>query len=89
MAAARKANKVWVSDHELRLLEAVNELGPCSSEKLQEHLHPKLELLYIMRNLHALVEKGFLQRIVINHKQLYRTARNFSFIKGYIDNSSR
>jgi Fe2+ or Zn2+ uptake regulation protein len=88
MAAARKANKVSVTDHELELLEAVNQLGPCSSEKLKDHLHPRFELLYVMRSLHALAEKGFLQRIVINHKQLYRTARNFSFIKAYIDNSN-
>ena len=73
-----------MSDHELELLEAINQLGPCSSEQLHEHLHPKFELLFVMRSLHGLVEKGFLQRIVINNKQLYRTARNYSYIKSYI-----
>lgn len=84
MAVARKRNKVWVSDHELKLLKAINQLGPCSSEKLHEHLHPKFELLFVMRSLHSLVEKGFLQRIVINNKQLYRTTRNYGYIKSYI-----
>lgn len=87
MAISKKKNKVLVSDNELRLLEAIRQLGPCSSEKVHESLDPKVELLFVMRTLHNLVEKGFLQRIVINNKQLYRTARNYSYIRSYIDAS--
>lgn len=88
MATPRKRNKVWISEQELALLEAINQLGPCSSEQLHEHLQPKFELLFVMRSLHSLVEKGFLRRIVINHKQLYRTARNYSFIRSYINSEN-
>jgi Fe2+ or Zn2+ uptake regulation protein len=84
MAAPRKANKVYLSGDELRLLEAINEVGPCSSDSLHEHLKLKFELLFVMRSLHTLAEKGFLQRIVINNKQLYRTARNYDYIRSYI-----
>ena len=84
MAAPRKTNKVYLSGDELKFLEAINEVGPCSSDTLYEHLKLKFELLFVMRSLHTLAEKGFLQRIVINNKQLYRTARNYSYIKSYI-----
>ncbi len=87
MALARKRNKVLVSHKELELLEAISHLGPCSSEKLHETLDSKVELLFVMRSLHNLVEKGFLQRIVINNKQLYRTTRNYSYIKSYINSA--
>lgn len=87
MGVSKKRNKVLVSDKELRLLEAISQIGPCSSEKVHESLDPKVELLFVMRSLHNLVEKGFLQRIVINNKQLYRTARNYTYIKSYINAS--
>lgn len=84
MSAPRKRSKVHLSVEELKLLEAINQLGPCSSYTLHEHLQPKFELLFVMRSLHTLAEKGFLHRIVINNKQLYRTARNYGYIKSYI-----
>lgn len=83
MAVPGKSNNVSVSTLELELLEAIHQLGPCSSEDLYEHLCRKFELLFVMRSLHSLFGKGFLRRIVINHKQLYRTARNYAYIKGY------
>jgi Fe2+ or Zn2+ uptake regulation protein len=84
MPVPRKRNKIHLSSQELQLLEAINELGPCSSGTLHEHLQAKFELLFVMRSLHTLAEKGFLQRLVINNKQLYRTARNYLYIKSYI-----
>ena len=80
-------NNVRVSDKELELLELINNLGPCTSEKVHESVDPKFEYLFIMRSLHDLVEKGFLQRITINKKQVYRTSRNYSYIKSFLDNS--
>lgn len=81
-------NNVRVTDQELELLELINNLGPCTSEKVHECVDPKFEYLFIMRSLHRLVEKGFLQRIIINKKQVYRTSRNYSFIKTFLDKSS-
>lgn len=73
-----------ISGKELELLEVVNDIGPCSSEKVHETLDQKAEYLLVMRNLHALVEKGFLQRIAINNKLLYRTRRKYANIKTFL-----
>ena len=81
-------NNVRITDGELELLELINNLGPCTSEKVHESVDSKFEYLFIMRSLHRLVEKGFLQRIIINKKQVYRTSRNYSFIKSFLNNSS-
>lgn len=77
---------VRVSDQELELLGIINTLGPCTSEKVHEALNTKPEYLFVMRCLHRLVEKGFLKRIIINQKQLYRTSRNYSYIKSFLSN---
>lgn len=62
----------------------IDSIGPCSSEKVHENLSPKAEFLIVMRALHTLVEKGFLQRLIINKKQLYRTSRQYSYIRGFL-----
>lgn len=82
----RFKSNVKISDKELELLEMINTIGPCSSEKVHEILEPKTEFLIVMRTLHRLVEKGFLQRLIINKKQLYRTSRNYSYIKSFLEN---
>lgn len=82
---SRFKNNVRISDKELELLEIINNLGPCSSEKVHETLNSKTEFLIVMRALHALVEKGFLQRLIINKKQLYRTSRQYNFIRGFLE----
>jgi predicted transcriptional regulator len=81
-------NNVRISDKELELLEVISNLGPCSLDKVHESVDAKFEFLFVMRTLHRLVEKGFLQRIIINKKQLYRTSRNYSYIKSFLNNSS-
>jgi predicted transcriptional regulator len=81
-----KPKKVRISDKELVLLEVIDNLGPCSSEKVHENLEMKFEFLFVMRTLHSLVEKGFLQRLIINKKQLYRTSRNYSYVKTFLNN---
>ena len=81
----RFKNNVKISDKELELLEIINNLGPCSSEKVHEIVEPKTEFLIVMRTLHTLVEKGFLQRFIINKKQLYRTSRNYSYIRSFLE----
>lgn len=83
---SRNKNNVRISDKELELLEVINSVGPCSSEKVHEILDPKSEFLLVMRTLHGLVEKGFLQRIIINKKQLYRTSRQYSYVKSFLSN---
>lgn len=80
-----KAKNVNISDQELELLEVINLQGPCSSEKVHEQVNEKFDFLFVMRSLHALVEKGFLQRIIINNKQLYRTSRSYSYIKSFLN----
>jgi predicted transcriptional regulator len=82
---SRFKNNVRISDKELELLETINSLGACSSERVHESVEPKIEYLIVMRMLHALVEKGFLQRIIINQKQLYRTSRNYAYIKSFLN----
>lgn len=84
---SRFKNNVRINDKELELLEAINTLGPCSSEKVHESIEPKVDYLLVMRTLHGLVQKGFLQRIIINKKQLYRTSRQYSYIKSFLNNS--
>ena len=83
-----KTKDVRISDEELHLLEAINNLGPSSSQKVHEYLDQKFDYLLVIRCLHRLVEKGFLQRLIINKTQLYKTSRNYSFIKSYRENSS-
>lgn len=82
---SRFKNNVRISDTEVALLETINDLGPCSSEKVHESIEPKLEYLFVMRMLHTLVEKGFLKRVIINQKQLYRTSRNYAYIKSFLN----
>lgn len=82
----RDKHNIRISENELELLEVINNLGPCTSEKVHESLVRKIEYLFVMRSLHALVSKGFLQRIIINKKQLYRTSRNYSYIKSFLNN---
>lgn len=80
-----KAKNVNISDQELELLEIINLLGPCSSEKVHEQVNERFDFLFVMRSLHALVKKGFLQRVIINNKQLYRTSRSYSYIKNFLN----
>lgn len=80
-----KPKNVNISEQELELLEVIRLLGPSSSEKVHEQLNEKFDFLFVMRSLHALVEKGFLQRIIINNKQLYRTSRSYSYIKSFLN----
>lgn len=82
----KKKNNVRLSDEELEFLKVVNHLGPCSSQKVYEFLEERFDLLIVMRSMHALVEKGFLQRIIINKTQLYKTTRNYAYVEGYLDN---
>lgn len=84
----RFKNNVKISDRELELLEIINTLGPCSSEKVHKTVETKTEFLTVMRTLHTLVEKGFLQRLIINKKQLYRTSRNYSYIRSFLEKPS-
>ena len=82
----RQNKNVRISDKELELLEVINSVGPCSSDKVHESIGPKTDFLIVLRMLHALVEKGFLQRIIINQKQLYRTSRQYSYVKSFLNN---
>jgi len=84
---SRFNKNIRITDSELYLLEAVHTHGPCSSEKVHENLDPQPDYLIVIRTLHGLVEKGFLQRIIINKKQLYRTSRQYSYIKSFLKNS--
>lgn len=81
-------NNVRISDKELELLEVINTLGACSSDKVHESVESKFEYLFVIRTLHSLVEKGFLQRIIINKKQLYRTSRNYSYVRSFLNSSN-
>lgn len=80
-------SNIRISDQELQLLEVINDLGPCSSDKVFEKMPQKIELLFVIRMLHSLVQKGFLQRIIINQKQLYRTSRQYSYVKSFLNNT--
>ena len=73
-----------ISDDELQLLELVNKVGPCTSEEVHVMVDSGIELLLVMRRLHILVEKGFLQRITINSKLMYRTARNYGSVRNQL-----
>ena len=84
---SRFKNNVRISDKELELLKVINNLGPCSSDMVYESMEQKIEFLLVMRALHRLVEKGFLQRIIINQKQLYKTSRNYSYVRSFLNNS--
>ena len=79
-----KGKNVNLSEQELELLKVINDLVPCSSEMVHEQTREKFPLLLVMRSLHALLEKGFLQRAIINNKQLYRTSRSYSLIKSFL-----
>lgn len=77
-------NRIRISEKELELLEVIHNLGPCSSEKVHETLDSKNEYLLVMRRLHILADKGFLQRIAVNKKLLYRTPRKYANIRTFL-----
>lgn len=79
---------VRITDKELELLQLINDLGPCTSEKVHEYADPTSEYLVVMRRLHGLVQKGFLRRIIINNKQLYRTSKNYGYLRGFLNRPS-
>lgn len=81
MKQSRFRNSVSILDDELKLLELIYNDGPCSSDQVHKMVGPHAQYLITMRRLHGLVEKGFLQRITINKKLLYRTARNYGKIR--------
>lgn len=80
-------NNVRITDRELQFLELIDNLGPSSSEQVYDSIEPKTDYLLVMRALHTLAEKGFLQRIIINKKQLYKTSRQYSYVKSFLSNS--
>ena len=82
----KRRNNLQLSENELEILHLVNSIGLCSSEQAYEQVSVKHGLLFVMRTMHSLVEKGFLQRIVINNKHLYKTARKYSYVKNYLRN---
>ena len=84
---SRIKNNVQITDQELELLNLINRLGPTTSDKVYEQLESKSDFLSVMRALHGLAEKGFLHRIIINKKQLYKTSRQYNYIKSFLDNS--
>lgn len=79
-----KRINVNLSGREIQLLELINKMGPCSSQEVHQAFHPEENLLLVMRSLHSLVQMGFLQRVIINKKQLYRTSRKYSFVKAFL-----
>ena len=83
-----EGRNIQISEKERKLLDVIYNLGTCSSEKVFEALEEEPEYLVVMRTMHRLVEKGFLQRIIINQKRLYRTSRNYASIKSYLDNTN-
>jgi predicted transcriptional regulator len=78
---------VSISDWELSLLELIDGLGSSSSDRIHEAVTPKQEYLHIIRTLHGLVEKGLLERIIINKKQFYKTSRQYNVVKSFLKNS--
>lgn len=81
----RKGRNLIISDKELELLELVNNLGPCTSDTVHEAMENKFEFLFVLRTLHTLVQKGVLERVIINRKQFYRTSRSYSYIKSFLN----
>ena len=84
---SRIKNNVRITGEELELLNVIDRLGPCTSDKVHEQLDNKSDYLMVMRALHGLAEKGFLQRMIINKKQLYKTSRHYNFVKSFLENS--
>ena len=85
--AYKKRNHISLSDRDLELLEVVKNTGPCTSQQVHASYQGRYDLLTVMRSMHHLVEKGFLQRVIINKTQLYKTSRNYRYIESYRRNS--
>jgi hypothetical protein len=80
----KKRNIISVLQRDLRILEIVDMLGPCSPSQVKEHFTDNPELLLVMRAMHDLVERGLLGRIVINNVRLYKTKANYKSIRAYL-----
>ncbi|MEO5600269.1 MAG: hypothetical protein ABIR06_05005 [Cyclobacteriaceae bacterium] len=82
--ALSKRKNISLLEKDLLILETINKLGPCSSTEVKENLFKNEELLFVMRAMHTLVERGLLDRISIKGKMLYRTKRNYNIVKPYL-----
>lgn len=77
----RKRKFAAVTETELSVLRAVEDLGPCSLTQVHHYFGQSQDILPVMRALHALVDKGFLRSLVIKNMSVYRTSYRYTIFK--------
>jgi hypothetical protein len=75
--AAQKLRTVSLTERESAILEIVNTRSHCSSSDVNDALPGNQELLLVMRAMHSMVERGLLERVVIDEKRVYRLRPNY------------
>jgi hypothetical protein len=80
----KRRNTISVFEKDIRILEIINKLGPCSPPQVKDQLADNPELLLVMRAMHNLVDRGFLTRVVINNVRLYKVKPNYKGLRPYL-----
>lgn len=82
MLIREKNRKLTISifEKDFAILETVYASGPCTAEKVHRLLDEKSDLLQIMRRMHILVDRGLLERIVLDKQRLYKVKSNYKTI---------
>ena len=84
MNVLKKKFRVTITNEELIILKVIHNIGPCNPSQVTDMLPVDKELLFVMRTMHYLVDKGFLERVEVNRARLYKTKPNFKNIHNYL-----
>jgi hypothetical protein len=80
----KRRNPISIFERDIKILEIINKLGPCSPPQVKDLLADNPELLLVMRAMHNLVDRGFLARVVINNVRLYKVKPNYKSLRPYL-----
>lgn len=73
----RRQFAIPVFEKEYMILEVIDSIGACTTVQVQEKLGNAPDLLTVMRSMHALVDRGLLERVTVNNQKLYQVKSNY------------
>jgi hypothetical protein len=82
---SRREFAIPIFEREFTILETVSSIGPCTTAQVQEKLNDGTDLLQVMRKMHALVDRGLLERITIDRQSFYKVKSNYkTMVRTYL-----
>lgn len=81
IALKKKTRTIYVIEREAIILETINRLGPCSPFQVNDVVDTIPDLLTVMRIMHMLLDRGLLDRIVVDGQKLYKVKANYKNVK--------